>query len=232
MLRFGTVRTRRNNETTFLALGPANSDSCDGEEFTLAGWVSDCHDVVTSLGLDRFHVVGGSLGGTIALCLAGELPERALSVTAMGSNIRDEPERPGERAGDVTTLLDAGTVDEMFAVVAANAVAPGSPDSLVTTVKQLTNAHGEPVIRGVWQAAKAADATAWVSAVRCLALVVSGELDPSCGPDAGRKMASSVGGRHEVLPGVGHLPMLENAPAVLDLLVPHLDSAEVKAGVA
>lgn len=44
-------------------------------------------------------------------------------------------------------------------------------------------------------------------------------------------MATSVGGWHELLPHTGHLPMLEDAGAVAKVLLPHLDSAEAKAGV-
>lgn len=226
-----------------LALGLANyrlcvavdlaghGESSDDEDPSLDAWVSDCVDVATSLELDRFHVVGGSVGGTIALCLASELPTTILSVTAMGSAIRDEPGPAGEPVPDLAGMLDTRTVEELFAVLAFEAVAPGSPPSLVTAVRHLTNTHGKQVVRRTLHAASAADATAWVPGVRCPVLVVTGEFDTAGSPDAGARMASSVGGRHQVLPHVGHLPMLEDAAAVLELLVPHLRSAESKADV-
>ncbi|WP_283137182.1 alpha/beta fold hydrolase [Rhizohabitans arisaemae] len=206
-----------------------HGESGDAGDYSLAGWVSDCADVAAALELERFHLVGGSLGGTIALCLAGELPAGALSVTAMGSSLRDEPDPGQEQGADLADLLDTGTVDEMFAVLAAEAVAPGSAASLVATVRHLTSTRGAPAIRRIWHAALSADGTAWTPGVACPVLVITGAFDTGCPPEAGRRMAESVGGRHEILPGTGHLPMLEDAAAVLDLLVPHLESAESKA---
>ncbi|MEU8250574.1 alpha/beta hydrolase [Nonomuraea sp. NPDC048916] len=209
-----------------------HGESGDDEEFTLEGWASDCAEVAGSLGLDRFHLVGGSLGGTIALCLAGELPSKVLSVTAMGSSIGGEPDTAGEldpagaQGSDVTEMLASGTVEDLFAILAVEAVAPGSPASLVTTVRRLTNTHGAPIVRRILRAAQTADATARVPDVRCPVLVLTGEFDTTCTPRMGRRMAENVGGRHHLLSDVGHLPMLEDAAAVLRLLLPHLEAAE------
>lgn len=265
MLRYGTVRTRRDNDIAYAAIGPTEDDgeapllmvhpinlrkecwlgilpalaarrqcvsvdlaghgeSSDADEFTVEGWVSDCVDVAAALDLDRFHVVGGSLGGTIALCLAAELPTKVLSVTAMGSSLGGHTD--AEEAPSLADLLDSRTVDELFALLAEAAVAPGSPAALVTTVQHLTNAHGEPIVRRILRAVEASDATARVTSARCPVLVLSGEFDTTCTPAMGRRMADSVGGRHQVLPDVGHLPMLEDAATVLEHLQTQLDSAE------
>jgi 3-oxoadipate enol-lactonase len=280
MLRYGTVRTRRKNGMSFVAIGPdgraerapvllvhpinlrkecwldiarvlagdrccvavdlpGHGESDDTEDLDLGTWVADCHDLVAALGLERCHLVGGSLGGTIALCLAGELPD-ALSVTAMGSSSASANSSANSVANsgstgspdppdDPVAMLDSVTVEELFAVLAAEAVAPGSPDALVATVRHLTNSHGEAIVRRVLHAAQTADATGWLPRVRCPVLVLTGEFDTTCTPDAGRSMASGVGGRHEVLPNVGHLPMLEAPAAVLETLLPHLESSERKA---
>ncbi|MFF0451417.1 alpha/beta fold hydrolase [Streptomyces sp. NPDC004609] len=170
--------------------------------------------------------VGGSLGGTIALALAGELPSEVRSVTAMGSSLGDERDRADDHGSDETQALDSGTVEDLFAALAAEAVAPGSPESLVTTVRHLTNTHGKAVVRRVLRAAQDADATAWVSRVRCPALVLTGEYDTTCTPQAGMRMAGSVDGRHRMLYGVGHLPMFEAPATLLRVLLPHLEAAE------
>jgi pimeloyl-ACP methyl ester carboxylesterase len=205
-----------------------HGESGDGDGFSLEGWVADCSDVLAELDIGRCHVAGGSLGGTIAFCLAGELPEQVLSVTAMGSSLRDEPDPSGQSAPDVAAMLDTRSVDELFARLAVEALAPGAPAELVTTVRLLTNTHGETVVRGILSASQAADATQWVPAVRCPVLVLTGEFDATDAPDAGQVMASSVGGRHELIPDVGHLLMLEDAAGVLKRLVPHLESTEAK----
>uniref|UniRef100_UPI003F499355 alpha/beta fold hydrolase n=1 Tax=Actinomadura sp. CA-154981 TaxID=3240037 RepID=UPI003F499355 len=206
---------------------PGHGESEDDETYTLEDWVSDCRDAALSLRLDRFHLVGGSLGGAIALCLAAELPESALSVTAMGSALGEAP--PGGRGPGPESMLDSMTVEEMFARLAVEAVAPDSPEALVTTVRHLTNTHGERVVRSVLRAAHSADATAWAPHVRCPKLVLTGEFDTGCPPEAGRRMAAGGVGRHRVLHGLGHLPMIEDPPAVLRVLLPHLEAAESEA---
>ncbi|MFI6289096.1 alpha/beta fold hydrolase [Streptomyces sp. NPDC051018] len=268
MLRYGTVRTRRDTTLIYTAIGsgsgeggpspvlllhPINlrkecwlgvvpalardrlcvsvdlaghGESGDDGKFSLGGWAEDCADLVASLGLGRFHAVGGSLGGTIALALAGELPSQVLSVTAMGSSLGDERDRADGDGRDEAQALDSVTVEELFAELAAEAVAPGSPDSLVTTVRHLTNTHGEQVVRRVLRAARDADATPWVSRVRSPALVLTGDYDTTCTPQAGTRLAESVDGRHRVLYGVGHLPMLEAPATLLRILLPHLETAE------
>jgi 3-oxoadipate enol-lactonase len=207
-----------------------HGESSDSAVSSLTGWVADCRAVIDQLGLDRLHVVGGSLGGTIALCLASELPRQVMSVTAMGSSLGGGAHVDPDEI-EAVRMLDRGSVDDLFAVLAVEALAPGAPEALVSAVRRLTNAHGRAIVRRTLQAAVAADATPWVPGVRCPVLVITGVHDTTCPVHEGRRMAASVGGRHEVLPNAGHLPMLEDAAAVARLLVPYLDSAEAKAGV-
>jgi pimeloyl-ACP methyl ester carboxylesterase len=109
-------------------------------------------------------------------------------------------------------------------------VAPGSPATLIETVRSLTNTHGKAVVRQLLEAATYADSTAWLPNVGCPVLVLSGEHDATYPPAVGERLASRVGGSHEILPGVAHLPMLESAAGLTDRLVGFLASAEAKAG--
>jgi 3-oxoadipate enol-lactonase len=204
-----------------------HGESNDAGAYDLAGWVTDCREVATAWGLGRFHVVGGSLGGTVALCAAAEAPAEVLSVVTMGASVGDEE----SDTASLIRMLDTMAVDDLFALLAEEAVAPGSSAELVETVRALTNSHGKAVVRSLLEAAASADATAWLPKVRCPVLVLSGEHDTAFPAEVGERLASRVGGSHEVLPGVGHLPMLEAAAALTERLVRQLDSAEAKAGV-
>jgi pyruvate dehydrogenase E2 component (dihydrolipoamide acetyltransferase) len=53
-------------------------DSGDAETFSSA-----VSDVLAVLGIDRFHLVGHSMGGAIALVLAGRMPRRIASLTLL-----------------------------------------------------------------------------------------------------------------------------------------------------
>lgn len=208
-----------------------HGESSDDQEFSLRHWVSDCYDVVLALELDRFHVVGGSLGGTIALCLASELPREVASVTAMGSSLGDPQRAPGPRVADA----DAGeaptfaSIDEMFAALAVEAVAPTASETVIETVRLLTNTHGQQVVQAVLHAAETADASPWVDGVVCPVLVITGEHDSTCPSATGEAMALSVTGRHLCLQGVGHLPMIESPGIVLAEVAAHLREADAQA---
>jgi pimeloyl-ACP methyl ester carboxylesterase len=261
MLRYGTIRTRRDNAIVYATVGPddggsrapvvlihpinlrkecwfgmvpalatdrmcividlaGHGESNDDMDFGLSAWVSDCVDVVTALGLDAFHLVGGSLGGVIVLCIAAELQARALSVTAVGAYAGDA-EEPG--GSGLSGMVDRYEIDELFDILAAEAIAPGTAPAVVDTVRHLTNRHGKPVVRRVIEAAAAADPSEWLPRVTCPVQVLTGEFDSSCTPRDGERLAASVGGKHHVLTGLGHLPMIEDPDALLQAVLPLVD---------
>lgn len=189
------------------------------DDFSLEAWVADCADVAERLRLTDLHVVGGSLGGAIAVGLAATAPDRVRSVTALGSTVTAEAATPPAPA-------DAVAVDALFAGLAREAVAPGRPEDVVTTVRLLTNRHGADVVTRVLRAAYAADATRWLRQVHCPVLWATGEHDVTCSPAQGEWIADRLAGTHVLLPGVGHLPMIEDPGLVLEHLLPHLRAAE------
>jgi len=195
-----------------------HGESDDDEDFSLGAWVSDCVDVVNALDLPALHVVGGSLGGAIALCVAADLGDRALSATAMGAYLGN----PEGGDSDLLRMVERHTVEDLFAILAREAVAPGSPETLIATVRHQTNRHGKEIVRAVLQAANTADASTWLPRLRCPALILTGEHDTTCTSEDGERLATAAGGRHQPLPGLGHLPMLEAPETLLRVLVPHL----------
>ncbi|HWM72250.1 MAG TPA: alpha/beta fold hydrolase, partial [Nocardioides sp.] len=131
-----------------------HGDSSDDATFSLQAWVTDCLDVVDHLGLGVLHVMGGSLGGAIALGVAAGLPGRVLSVTGLGSAIEPHPD-PGLEPPEPE---DGAAAEELFDSLAREAVAPGADESIVRTVRRLTNRHGADVVTRILRAAYAADA--------------------------------------------------------------------------
>jgi pimeloyl-ACP methyl ester carboxylesterase len=179
-------------------------------------------DVVSQLGFGDLHVVGGSLGGAIAVGVASALPERIRSITGLGSSVASD----AASRGSSPAPADAEAVDALFAALAREAVAPGRPDSVVDTVRLLTNRHGADVVTRVLRAAYSADATGWLADVRCPALWATGEYDVTCSLEESERIAAGLSGTHVPLPGVGHLPMIEDPGLVLDHLLPHFRAAD------
>ena len=57
----------------------------EGYEWSLSGFASDLRGLLDNLGLERVHLIGETVGGTISLMFAFEYQERLLSVTTCTS---------------------------------------------------------------------------------------------------------------------------------------------------
>jgi pimeloyl-ACP methyl ester carboxylesterase len=193
--------------------------------FRIADYAGDALAVMDALGLARVHLVGGSLGGSIACALAGREPGRVASITALGAAL--EPAE-AEVIGRLEALLDAGPPAEAMSAFCDHEVEAGLDPDLVPEILAQFAAGRRPhaVIREVTLNAFSEDGRGYAGAVACPVLMLSGEHDQSCPVDAARRMAEAVRARFEVLPGIGHLPMLQCPRLVADRLLPFLEEVE------
>jgi 3-oxoadipate enol-lactonase len=222
------IRELAVDRVCYAADSAGHGESSDSADYGIEVWVRDHVEVIESLGLDQVHLVGGSLGGAIIGGIAAELADRVLSLASFGGRLLPDSLGDGD-APDLVTLLEQRGRDEVFHDVAVAATAPGTAQDIVETVFYLTNSHGIETIRGLWAKTVASDATRWASGVTCPALVVNGEFDATCTTAMGRSMADALGGRFVAMPGMGHLPALEDPTATLALIQPHLAAAEAVA---
>jgi pimeloyl-ACP methyl ester carboxylesterase len=205
-----------------------HGESSDSAEYGIEVWVRDHVEVIEALGLEQLHLVGGSLGGAIIVGIAAELPDRTLSLASFGGRLLPDALGDGD-APDLVTLLEQRGRDEVFHEVAIAATAPGTAADIVETVFYLTNAHGTETIRNLWAGTIASDASRWAPDVKCTALIVNGEFDATCTPEMGRVLADAVRGTFVGMPGLGHLPALEDPSATLALITANLTVAEALA---
>jgi pimeloyl-ACP methyl ester carboxylesterase len=191
--------------------------------FGLDAWTEDCVAALDRFELDTVHVVGGSLGGSLAVQLAALYPDRVRSITAIGSALRIS----GDNPESVLEVLRAKGVKQMFREVLPQiSVAPGTSAAVLDEILELTNPNDAETVAEVWGATIAADVEPVAGSVCCPVLLITGEFDATCTPAQGERMAAALGTRLTTLAGSGHLPMFEDPATLAALVSEHLNRAE------
>ena len=186
-----------------------------------------------ALDVDRFHVVGASMGGYVAFALWRTAPERVLSLTLANT-------RATADSDDVRTsrLALAETVERA-----------GSVESIVEpNVQRLLGEHGRHEVHvtdplrgrirrctpsGVSHCARAMaarpDSTPMLAGVGVPALVIAGDADEVIRRADIEALATAIpGARLEVMAG-GHLTNLEDPPVFTEQLRRFLESVSLVA---
>jgi 3-oxoadipate enol-lactonase len=194
-----------------------------GGPYGLEHWGADLLAAMDHQGLERAHVVGGSLGGPLAVYLAATQPDRVASITSIGGALAIE-------GADVSAVLDVlrekGVKGMFREVIPEISVAPGTDQALIDRILELANPNDVETVGAIWGATISTDATPFADGVRCPVLVISGEHDKTCTPEQGEAMAKALGTELTLLAGVGHLPMVERPAQLTEVIARHLDAVD------
>jgi pimeloyl-ACP methyl ester carboxylesterase len=203
----------------------AHGDSDATGDLGLDPWTDDVEAFMDAAGLDGpFHVAGGSLGGSLAVCLADRRRGSVLSVTGMGSALHFPDLDPEGSTAMFTELGVAGAFRAAFS--GPGTFGPGVDPELVERGIALANPNDVDTVVRVWKATVTSDSRDRAAGLDVPALVITGEHDATCTPALGLEMARSLGTEQVIVPGVGHLPMLERPQRIAFLLGRLLAEAE------
>jgi 3-oxoadipate enol-lactonase len=190
--------------------------------YSLDAWVDDLTAVIDHVGASEVHVVGGSLGGAMAVELAARAPDRVRSIASFGGtlHVRDD-------ATQFRALLDEHGVAGTFRLLVPElSVGPNASPEVVEHVLSLCNRNEPAVVADILDTAMTIDVRDRAALVRCPALVACGEHDRTCPPAHSHEMAELLGVSAVVMEGLGHLPMIEAPQATTQLIAAHLAAAE------
>lgn len=196
-------------------------------DFGLAEWLADCVSMLDDQEIyEPVHVVGGSLGGSLACCFAEKYPSRTLSVTAIGSSLNFE----GVDVYGVIPMIDElgvkGTFRKVFPTMTFG---PKCSGEVIERGISLANPNSAEIVKRIWSATIESDSTSIATRVNCPSLVISGEFDATCTPSLGLQMARVLRTEQILLPDIGHMPMLECPEWTSRLLAQHFQRSELLA---
>lgn len=221
-------------------LGHGGSDAPDDPaRYSMEEAVADIGALADRLGLGRFHLVGYSFGGRVALHVALAMPERLRSLVLEGASpgIPSEPERAARRAADAE-LADFIEREGTAAFVARWEQLP-----LFATERALPDAVREAIRaerlaqrpRGLANSLRGAGAGSQAFLLPLLpsltvpALLVAGALDAKYSEWARTMAAALPNARAAIVPEAGHAVHRERPEAFVQLLVEHLKTVEGEA---
>lgn len=208
-----------------------HGDSNPGSSYLPVDYARDALAVLDDAGVDRVHLVGGSLGGAITAELTALAPDRVASITLFGASLRI-----GLSRDQTAALLDGVRehgVEGFFRTYGPDVLGPAALPSAAPELVALASSGRDPatvrdVIIGAFELADSR-AVARSIAATPPTLVVLGTHDPTCPMPMARELADALGaGEPVVMTDVGHLPMLEAPAASAELVRTFLDRVETR----
>jgi pimeloyl-ACP methyl ester carboxylesterase len=197
--------------------GWGQSDKPDAG-YTLGRLADDAQALIERLALDRYILVGHSMGGKVAQLLASRSPHGLAGLVLVAPS----PPSPMNLPLDVRQSM-VSAYDSRESIIATVrqvlAATPLQPDDLESVVSD--SLRGAPAAKAAWPlAASQEDITAQVARICVPTLVISGQEDRVDPPTVLQQelMPRIPQATLHTLPGIGHLSPLE-APADLAALI-------------
>ena len=175
-------------------------------EYSISSLAEDLRGFADAIGLERFDLVGHSLGSCVAMQFALAHGERLRSLTVVSPGWIDG--MPGAYA--IPERQRQLKDDPAFFALALRAIIPGAPDDeywqrLLREGREQTIAAALALLPALTDWAPG-DAVGRISVPRT---VISGELDLFTGGPNATRVASALGCQLVTMPKVGHGPMIE-----------------------
>ncbi|UYH54763.1 alpha/beta hydrolase [Qipengyuania sp. SS22] len=200
--------------------------------YTLADMADDGAGLLDTLGIEKAHIVGASMGGMIAQHFVSRHADKCLSLTTIFSttgNPKLPPAKPEAMKALVTRpdSTDEKVLVEHGMMVARTIGSPGYPtdDERLrerTTASVRRGFYPEGPTRHLSAIVADGDRRGMLKDVTVPTLVLHGEDDPLVPCEGGRDTAASIpGAKLKTIPGWGHDLPLELVDELADAIAGH-----------
>ncbi len=195
----------------------------------------DLLGLLDARGIDRAALVGVSFGGGVAIDAAIAAPDRVAALVGVctGPFGREWPDDLMRQAEDADRAAEAGDLEQAIELELRMWVdgPQRAPDELDPAQRELAR----DMNRAAWRAGNGGEgvevqplAVGRLDEIRAPTLVVDGELDQPHSRQGCRLLADGVpGARYVLMPGVAHLPPLEQPEAFVREVTDFLERAAV-----
>lgn len=197
--------------------GWGQSDKADNG-YALADLAADVQGVIAALGLQRYILVGHSMGGKVAQLIATQRPDGLKGLILVAPS----PPSPLGLPAEMRRAMVSAYATRASIIMTVEQVL--APDGLSASDLEMViedSARGAPAALAAWPLATSQeDITSLASRIDVPAIVISGENDRVDPPDVLRRelLPRITQAQLHLLPGVGHLSPLEAPDAVANLI--------------
>jgi 3-oxoadipate enol-lactonase len=188
------------------------------EGYALADLAEDAQGVIAALDLERYILVGHSMGGKVAQLIASYRPRGLVGLALVAPAPPVPMELPLAVREGMVGAYDSreSVVATVQQVLAPDGLTPGDLEAVIAD-----SLAGAAPARATWPLATSQeDITAAIGAIEVPVIIISGQNDRVDPPMVLRRtlFARLPGARMVELPGVGHLAPLEAPEDIADLL--------------
>ena len=195
-------------------------------EVTMDDCVADLERTLARAGVERFALVGQSMGGDVAVRVAARHPSRVSALVLAGSSARAEPPEQLAAFRAVCDRIaqvgfDAQLQQTVLEIMlgASTRADPTKREVVARFEAQIASldARLSHAVRGVIERA---DATPLLAQIKAPTLIINGLEDMPRPPAWSAEMARHIpGAEHRPLNGIGHSPTQEAPELVLPLIL-------------
>ena len=178
------------------------------DSFQMEDLAGDVHELMVNRSIDQAILVGHSMGGYVSLAFLESFPEKCLGLILVASHASaDTGEKREGRFATISKLENqdlAGVADSMTKILSDSHEIQQDLRSMIlsTPIPSLIGC-----LRGM---AERPDRSGLVKMLKIPILIIAGENDKILPVESAKKLsAQAKNARLVVIPGAGHMPMLE-----------------------